>query len=154
MIESFRNLLDALFGDGDSESHADRAHALELSTAVLMIEMARADSASKGVEQAAIPGLLKSRFHLGDAETAGLVALATEKTDAAASLHEFTRILHERLRAEEKLRLLEMLWDVALADQRADRHEEALMRKIGDLLYVPRSQQARIRLAALGRRGG
>ncbi|HUO83015.1 MAG TPA: TerB family tellurite resistance protein [Gammaproteobacteria bacterium] len=154
MIESLRSLLDSLFGDGDSEPQTNRTHALEVATAALMIEMARADSVSQSAEHGAIVDLLKTRFLLDDEETAGLVALATEKTDAAASLHEFTQVLHDRLRADEKLRLLEMLWGVALADQRADRHEEALIRKIGDLLYVPRSQQARIRLAALEPRGG
>lgn len=153
MIGALRTLLDSLFGEDSAVAEESRVKALEVATAALMIEMARADFEARNVEHRAIIDLLRTRFDLDDAATGALVALATEKTDVSASLHEFTQVLHGLLSAAEKLRLLEMLWEVALADHRADKHEEALMRKIGDLLYVSRSEQARIRLAALGSRG-
>lgn len=155
MLESFKSLLESLFGETPTGTGETRTHALEVATAALMIEMARADFQSEGSERNRIVELLKGRFHLDDADTRSLLEFAAEKTDASASLHEFTQVLHGRLRAGEKTRLMEMLWEVALADRRADKHEEALMRKIGDLLYVPRNEQARIRAIALesGRAG-
>ncbi|MGH8495736.1 MAG: TerB family tellurite resistance protein [Gammaproteobacteria bacterium] len=149
MLESFRNLLESLFGESPANAEDARAHGLELATAALLVEMARADFEAGGVERRRIFDLLQARFRLDDAETRALLELAAEKTDASASLHEFTHVLHQRLREAEKSRLLEMLWEVALADRRIDRHEEALMRKIGDLLYVPNIEQARIRHASL-----
>ena len=37
----------------------------------------------------------------------------------------------------EKQRVVEMLWQVALADRRLDKHEDHLVRRIAELLYVP-----------------
>ena len=38
-----------------------------------------------------------------------------------------------------------MLWRVALADRRLDKHEDYLVRKVADLLYVSHSDLIRIR---------
>ncbi|CAN5200974.1 TerB family tellurite resistance protein [soil metagenome] len=153
MLESLKILLEPLFGesppDDSDDSAASRAHALEVATAALMIEMARADFETETRERDRILSLLKTRFQLGEEDGRALLELAAEKTHASASLHEFTQVLHARLRHGEKTRLMEMLWEVALADGRADKHEEALIRKVGDLLYVPRPEQARVRVAAL-----
>jgi uncharacterized tellurite resistance protein B-like protein len=45
----------------------------------------------------------------------------------------------------EKHRVVAMLWEVALADQRLDKHEDYTVRKIADLLYVTHSDLIRIR---------
>ena len=38
-----------------------------------------------------------------------------------------------------------MLWQVALADSRLDKHEDHLVRRIAELLYVSHSDLIRIR---------
>jgi uncharacterized tellurite resistance protein B-like protein len=60
-------------------------------------------------------------------------------------LQAFTRRLHEQLTEAEKHRVIEMLWKVALADQHLDKHEDHLIRRIADLLYVPHRDLIRIR---------
>ena len=60
-------------------------------------------------------------------------------------LQQFTRRLHEQLSVAEKHRVVEMLWQVAFADRRLDKHEDLLVGRIGELLYVTRSDLIRIR---------
>jgi uncharacterized tellurite resistance protein B-like protein len=38
-----------------------------------------------------------------------------------------------------------MLWKVAFADQRLDKHEDYVVRKVAELLYVPHRELIRIR---------
>ena len=45
----------------------------------------------------------------------------------------------------EKLRVLEMLWQVALADEHLDRHEDHLIRRVAELLYIPHRDMIRVR---------
>ena len=45
----------------------------------------------------------------------------------------------------ESHRVIEMLWKVALADQRLDKYEDYVVRKVADLLYVAHSDLIRIR---------
>lgn len=140
--------LASLFDRGLAPIDADpatREHALRVSTALLLIEVARADYAAEGVEVAVMIASLRQFFALDEAEAAALLEEATTTADRAVELQQFTRRLHEQLSVAEKLRVVEMLWEVALADARLEKHEDHLVRRIADLLYVPHSDLIRIR---------
>jgi uncharacterized tellurite resistance protein B-like protein len=81
-----------------------------------------------------------------------LLADARGEANRSVELQAFTRRLHEQLSAAEKLRVVEMLWQVALADERLDKHEDFVVRKIADLMYVPHSDLIRIRNRVRGDR--
>ena len=89
--------------------------------------------------------LLQEHFSLNEEESEALLVQAGKQADSAVSLHEFTQILHKHLSDREKARVIEMLWRVALADTTLDRHEDHLVRKVGDLLYVSRSEMMRLK---------
>ncbi len=140
--------LAALF-DGalarETDDPAAREHALRVATALLMIEVARADFADDLAEDATILESLKQFFALDDEAAALLREEALRTADHAVELQQFTRRLHEQLSVAEKHRVVEMLWQVALADRRLDKHEDHLVRRIADLLYVSHSDLIRIR---------
>ena len=140
--------LAALF-DGalarDNEDPAAREHALRVATALLLIEVARADYADDFAEDETMLASLKQFFALDDASATLLLEEARSAADQAVELQQFTRRLHEQLSVAEKHRVVEMLWQVALADRRLDKHEDHLVRRIADLLYVSHSDLIRIR---------
>jgi uncharacterized tellurite resistance protein B-like protein len=131
---------------------AQRAQALRLATALLLLEVAKADYAEDVVEDAAMLAALRQFFALGEQEVELLLAEARREADHAVELQQFTRRLHEQLSVAEKLRVIEMLWQVALADERLDKHEDYTVRKIADLLYVTHSDLIRIRNRVRGER--
>ena len=45
-------------------------------------------------------------------------------------------MLNDNLDAEEKIHVIELLWQVAFADAVLDKYEEYYIRKIADLLYI------------------
>jgi uncharacterized tellurite resistance protein B-like protein len=118
---------------------------VQLATALLLIEVARADYSEDLTTHAETFKLLKDFFELTDQEATLLVEEARQQADHAASLQSFTRQLHETLTVPEKHRVVEMLWRVALADDHLDKHEDHLVRKIAQLLYVSHSDLIRIR---------
>ncbi|HEY5568799.1 MAG TPA: TerB family tellurite resistance protein [Gammaproteobacteria bacterium] len=145
MLKALSELFDRTFkGDGD-ESQPAHEQALRFATAILLVEVARADFAQDLSEDGAMADLLKEHFALREAETALLIEEAKTEADHAASLQAFTRRLHENLTVPEKHRIIEMLWRVALADEHLDKHEDHLIRKIAGLLYVSHSDLIRIR---------
>jgi uncharacterized tellurite resistance protein B-like protein len=145
MLKALSELFDNTFNAGGDESESAREHALRFATAILLVEVARADFADDLSEDAVMLGLLKDSFALGEKETALLIEEAKTEADHAASLQTFTRRLHESLTVPEKHRIVEMLWRVALADKHLDKHEDHLIRKIAGLLYVSHSDLIRIR---------
>jgi uncharacterized tellurite resistance protein B-like protein len=90
---------------------------------------------------------LQQYFKLTEDETALLVKEAEVKADHSVSLQEFTRLLHENLSVAEKHAVIEMLWKIALANDHLDKHEDYVVRKVAELLYVTHGDLIRIRNA-------
>jgi uncharacterized tellurite resistance protein B-like protein len=145
VLKALNDLLERAFGGTADAPAEDREHALRVATAVLLIEVARADYAQDLCEDRAAFALIKEFFELADHEAALLIEEASRQADHAISLQSFTRTLHEQLTPAEKHKVVEMLWKVALADQRLDKYEDYVVRKVADLLYVPHSDLIRIR---------
>lgn len=144
MLRKLTALFDNAFARDNDDPQA-REHGLRVATALLLIEVARADYADDLAEDATMLASLKQFFALDDAAAALLLEEARSTADRAVELQQFTRRLHEQLSISEKQRVVEMLWQVALADQRLDKHEDHLVRRLAELLYVPHSDVIRIR---------
>ena len=123
----------------------DREAALRLATAVLMIDVARADHVFEESEFDSMLRLIESHFELSPEHAAELVNAAGEKADDMVSLFEFTQLLHKQLDEREKARIISLLWQVAYADGQLDKYEDALVLKISDLLYVSRGRVMRLK---------
>jgi uncharacterized tellurite resistance protein B-like protein len=114
-----------------------REHGLRLATAALLMEMTRADFTRRPEELSLVAELVQAQFGLTGAETRELAELADAEVREAISLYQFTGLINEHFSPEEKLRVVEMLWQVAYADRVLDKHEEYLVRQVAELLYVP-----------------
>jgi hypothetical protein len=64
------------------------------------------------------------------------MALAAEEARLATDYFQFTSLINRNFSAEQKVQVVEYLWQVAYADGHLDAHEQHFMRKIADLLYV------------------
>jgi uncharacterized tellurite resistance protein B-like protein len=112
-------------------------HSLRVATATLMFEMAHADDQVEAREREAMLSLLGEYFKLDEVMLRELLALAADTARQAVCMQEFTRLLNEHFSQEQKQQIIEMLWQVALSDSVLDKYEEAFVRQIADLLYVP-----------------
>ena len=127
--------------------------ALKVATAALLVEMSRADFSEDAQEREAIHNILQRDFALAGEEAQRLLDAADAEAGRAVSLHEFTSLLHAHLSAAQKSRVVETLWEVALADGRIDKYEDYLVRKVADLLYLPAGELVRLKHVVLKRQG-
>ncbi len=142
----FVRVVDALSSpESTTTSAEDRAAALRMATAVLMLEVARADHVFEESELDRALNLVEAHFQLAPEDAAMLVNLAGDKAEELVSLHEFTRLLNEHLDEKEKSRVIALLWQIAYADGRLDKYEDSLVLKISDLLYVSRGRVMRLK---------
>jgi uncharacterized tellurite resistance protein B-like protein len=139
ITESFSTSTETTDGIGDRDT------ALRLATAVLMVDVARADHVFDESEFERLLQLLESHFDLTAEQSAELVNTASEKADDLVSVYELTQILHEHLDHDEKARIVSLLWQVAYADGLLDKYEDSLVLKISDLLYVSRGRSMRLK---------
>lgn len=129
----------------EGESTEVREYTLRLATAVLMIDVARADHSFDEDEFDRILELVAKHFDLSAEDTADLIVAAHERAQESVSAYEFTKLLHDNLDEREKLRIVSLLWQVAYADGELDKYENAFVLKISDLLHVSRPRVMRLK---------
>ncbi len=129
----------------DTVAVEDREAALRLATAVLMIDVARADHVFDESEFDTVLQLVEAHFGLSAEESAKLVVDASAKAEDLVDVHEFTKLLHDYLTEDEKVQIISLLWQIAYADGRLDKYEDSLVLKISDLLYVSRGRVMRLK---------
>ena len=135
----------------DSPSPAP-APDLRLSVAVLLLEAARQDDTFDARERATIEALLAGRFGLSPAECAALMTAAEARAGQLTQLHGHTSQIAQAMTPDERIQLIEMLWDVAYADGVLDPEEDLLIRRIAGLIYVTDRDRVLARQRALARR--
>lgn len=136
MFTSLVSFLEKRFAPEPGEKPVPEAD-LRVAAAALLVEMSRADFEEAEVELERAKDVLTERYALEPGEAAALLSAARAESDHAVSLFRFTHLINQHLEMPDKLQLMGMLWDVAYADGRLDKHEDALMHKLADLLYVP-----------------
>jgi uncharacterized tellurite resistance protein B-like protein len=129
----------------DSVSVEDREAGLRLATAVLMIDVARADHVFDESEFDKVLQLVQAHFGLSAGESADLVVDASARAEDLVDIHEFTKLLHDYLTEDEKAQIVSLLWQIAYADGQLDKYEDSLVLKISDLLYVSRGRVMRLK---------
>ena len=130
----------------DSPDNTD--HKKHMAAAALFIEVLKSDYEHRDEEWAAVETALHELFDLSGDEIAQITNLAEEEVHNATSLQGFTRCVNEQYSSEEKVKIVEMLWRIALADGVIDKHENHIMRKIGALLYIPHKDYVRAKQQA------
>ncbi|TMJ64399.1 MAG: TerB family tellurite resistance protein [Alphaproteobacteria bacterium] len=152
MIDSIRAWISGNSPDHRKET-GRRQEALQLALTALLIEAANSDDRFDQTERGVISRLLESRFSLSRSDADELLAAGETAASESAELYHFTRIVNERLSFEERVELIEMLWEVAYADGVLDEYEDSLLRRVGGLIYVPDRERGEARQRVLRRFG-
>jgi len=124
----------------------DGEQALRLATAALLIEVARADDQITEAERAAARRVIQNGYSVSPEQARELVETAERQAADVTSLYPFTRLITSECSLQDRTEIVRMLWEVTHADGHVDPHEEYLVRKVADLLYVPHSRFIQTRL--------
>lgn len=148
MLRTLKDLFDAVVPSGAAAGPADAAHRLRLATAVLLVEVMRADPALGVGERQAVVAALREKFVLTDDALARLVELAEHTARTASDFHQFTSVINDGFAQEQKIRMVELMWQVAYSDGHLDAHENHLISKVADLLHVTHGQYIAAKMRA------
>lgn len=154
MLDAIRRYFsDHLAEPGDPGTADDEEHRLQLATAALLIEVTRVERRDDPDEAAAAEAAVRQKFGLDPGETEELLRLAREELESSVSYYEFTSLIHENFDPSRKARIIEMMWRVAAADGNVDKHQDALIRKIAGLLYLPHRDYVAAKMRGLEAEG-
>jgi uncharacterized tellurite resistance protein B-like protein len=128
---------------------AARTDELELAVAALLIEAARMDDTFDAPERAMIERLLAERFDLSPDAVGALVNAAESAVAQSTQFFPFTQQIVKHIDPEDRVQILEMMWEVAYADGTLDPQEDALLRRIAGLIHVSDQERGLARQRAL-----
>ena len=104
---------------------------------MLLIEVARSsDNRLEDREEGVIERALARRFGLEQNEVIRLVKAAEEGALQATDLFHFTQVVVNNFSGEERIGVIEMLWEVAYADGVLTGDEDTLIRRVAGLIDV------------------
>ena len=144
MIELVKKLMA-----GPSEEVKDRDEELRLVAAAMLFRAVYVDGKADAVEVAMVRRILEEEFGLDEEATSALLVEAEKNAIEAGDLYGWTRKVNTDYSHDEKLYLMEKLWQVVLADDHVDDMESAMMRRIAGLIYIDDADSARCKQAAL-----
>jgi uncharacterized tellurite resistance protein B-like protein len=124
---------------------------LQVAVAALLVQAATMDDTFDAAERAAIERVLGARFNLDGDTVRRLLAAAEEAAERSNQLYSFVRVVVEQLTPEDRVGIVEMMWEIAYADGVLDPDEDALLRRVAGLLYVSDYDRGAARKRVLGR---
>ena len=148
MLKTLKDLFDSLLPPAPGADEHDAEHALRIATAVMLVEVMRADAHIRPEERAAVHAALRDKFALSDDEAARLAELAESTARGATDLYAFTSRINERFDMPQKIRMIEHMWRIAYADGHLGEHERHVLWRVADLLHVPKGAYVHARLRA------
>ena len=129
------------------EQRDNQTLTLELASAALLCEVMRADYDSSEAERAALKQMLMTRYRLNEQDVSQLMALAEAEVDDAVDHYQFVSLIKQHYGYDQRLELVNLMWQLAWADGSLDPLEEHRIRRLADLLHVSHSDFIRSKLS-------
>ena len=100
------------------------------------MHVAAADGEMDDAERRRLKAVIEERFGLDDAATARLIEKAEQSDRDAVDFYQFTSILKRALDEDGRLKVVEMMWDIAFADGEIHEFEDNAIWRVAELLGV------------------
>ncbi len=139
---TFRALLNMLLDPAPTPLEDKDAR---MALTALMVRIARSDHNYADVEMDRIDRILTARYGLDLGEAIILREQAEALEAEAPDTVRFTRAIKEAVAFEDRIAVVESMWQVALADGTRDPGEDALLRLASNLLGINDVQNAAAR---------
>ena len=145
-------LVDRVLGD-DQRAANLREEELRLAAAALLVHASLIDGHVDPEETRKLKALLQSRFAIDDNELRKTLKEAAAWEQDSVDLYSFTSIMCRELDQDGRQRMVEMLWEIVLADGVVHEFESNLVWRASELLGVSTQDRVRLRKIVESRTG-
>jgi uncharacterized tellurite resistance protein B-like protein len=136
MLDGLRQFIADIVSPTASPDRAFDDTGYRLAATALLIHVISLDGEPSAVEKRKLHSLLESRFGLDPGTADQLIASATLVEGEAVDLYHFTSVIMRSVNEEGRLRIVEVMWELAYADGRASEFEDNVVWRAADLLAV------------------
>lgn len=128
--------LKELFAGTATNPVSKKTDDVQIATAALLIESAMSDEDYSDTEKETITIILQRHFSLDTEEAVSVIQDAEDAHSKSDQLLYFTRTVKENFPLEDRVQIIEMMWEIAYADGVLSKFEANLVRRICGLIYV------------------
>ena len=133
MINFFKKFFKK--NNNDNEKMSD----ISLACAIILIEVSYSDFEIKDVEIEKMIRFFEKDLNLSKKKALWLNEEAQKLHKDTNCLRKYIRLINESYTKKEKIKLINIAWKIARADNEVDKYEEHRIRKISELLYLNHS---------------
>mgnify|MGYP000589715525 CR=1 FL=1 len=151
MFERIAAFLKELNASPDEDDDGFSRDDPRLAAAALMYHVIGADGVYSEAEMDRLAALLQENYALDDATLSRLVAAARAADNEAVDLYQFTSVLMRSLSAEERVKFIELLWEIVYSDGENHELEDNLVWRVAELLGVDGRDRVLLRQAVSAR---
>jgi len=126
---------------------------VRLAAAALLVHTTVVDGEVSRSETEVLRDVLERRFNLDHGQAGRLITEAAKKEREAVDLYGFTSVLTRHLDRSERLNIVEMLWEIVVADGVIHELEANLVWRAAELLGVTSRDRIRLRKSVESRHG-
>jgi uncharacterized tellurite resistance protein B-like protein len=124
-------------------------HDVRVATCALFLEMAHIDEKFTKTEMDTILSILKEKYGLSQEHADALLSEADRELEESVDLWQFARLINENYSIEEKIEIIETLWQMVFVDGKMDKYEHYLMSKLKNLLRLSQDQLIKAKLKVM-----
>ena len=144
MWTNIKDFVQSLAGEEDTAADLGEEQ-LRLASAALLVHATLIDGDVDTRETKTLKRLLESQYGLSAREVTSLISEAKEREHDAVDLYGFTSVLTGRLGQDGRRKIVEMLWEIVMADGVIHEFEANLVWRVAELLGVSARDRIRLR---------
>ncbi len=133
------------------QTPANEKSSIRIATCALLIEMASIDEEFDDVERKRIVDYFKSEYGLPDSDIEELFDLSRKQLDSSIDLWGFTNLINKHYDKDQKIKVIEMIWEVVYADGKLSAHEDYLVHKFYKMLNLAHGDMIDAKMRVLER---
>ena len=148
MFKNIKNFFDtAKINEDENQEYLDEDIFAVLS---LLIEASKIDGIVSNDEIDLIKKILITKFHLNPQKAEKSIDFVLHKSDEKIEIYSDIKVILDSMDHDERISVIEMLWEIILSDGKVDEYEANLIWRICGLLHVSGTESFMAKKRALG----
>lgn len=149
MIGKLKKFFDKITSGASVDTEEITLHDTRIATCALLLEMANIDGKFSDSERDSIIRILKDHYQLSGEHANALIQAAEDELKRSIDLWQFAKLINQNYSKEEKIEIIETVWQVVYTDGKLDKHEDYLVHKLANLLRLNHKQLIEAKLKVL-----
>ena len=149
MMDLLKKFFTKTTNDATAAESVGASLDVRIATCALLLEMAKIDGKFSELERKTVVEVLENSYQLSAERAAAFMEAADEQLEKSIDLWHFAKLINENYSTEEKIKIIEMVWQIIYTDGKLDKHEDYLAHKLATLLRLSHEQLIEAKLKVL-----